>query len=100
MKRVAAALMLATAIAVALTAAQAQTSGPRIEITFARAARSEAVTGMVYVAIARENTRTPIEQASPTGTPLFSTPVDAVGPGTPIVIDGDRRGHPIKSLRD
>ena len=45
---------------------------PRIEISFAKAVRGEAVTGMVYVAISRTNDRTPIQQANTTGVPLFS----------------------------
>jgi hypothetical protein len=33
---------------------------------------------MVYVAISRDNQRTPIDQAGPTGAPLFSTFVEAL----------------------
>ena len=56
-----------------MAAAQsAREAGPRVEITFSAGARAEPVTGMVYVAISRDNQRTPIEQASPTGAPLFS----------------------------
>ena len=50
--------------------------GPRIEITIAEDARAEATTGMVYVAISRDNKRTPIDQAAPTGAPLFSIAID------------------------
>ena len=38
-------------------------------------------TGMVYVAIGRDNQRTPIEQAGPTGAPLFSKYVEQLAPG-------------------
>ena len=51
---------------------QSSTAGPRIEISFTAAARDQPVTGMVYVAISRDNSRPPIEQTSPTGVPLFS----------------------------
>src|SRR5580765_192786 len=64
-------------------------SGPRIEIAFSKEARAEAVTGMVYVAISRDNQRSPIEQASPTGVPLFSRFVEGLAPGTPAAITGD-----------
>src|SRR5262245_21729365 len=93
-------LALVLIIAFAVTRAGAQHSSPRIEISFASAARTEAVTGMVYVAIANDNRRTPIEQSSPTGTPLFSTYVQGLTPGTPAVVDASRRGHPVRSLRD
>jgi hypothetical protein len=75
-------------------------SSPRIEISFSRGARSEAVTGMVYVAISRDAQRPPIEQAGPTGSPLFSQFVEALAPGTSAIIGADNRGHPVKSLRD
>ncbi len=76
------------------------TAGPRIEVSFAKDVRGEAVTGMVYVAVSRENQRPPIEQASPTGVPLFSHYVDALAPGAPAAITAEDRGHPLRSLRD
>ena len=98
---------LLVAAAVAGTAAgldsrqpKAVSSGPRIEIRFARNARGEPVTGLVYVAIARDARRTPIEQASPTGTPLFSHFVDALAPDATAAIDASDVGHPVASLRD
>jgi hypothetical protein len=77
-----------------------QPPGPRVEISFAREARSGPVTGMVYVALSRDNQRTPIEQASPTGAPLFSAYVEALAPGATVTIGGDHPGHPVSSLRD
>src|SRR3954447_16254428 len=74
--------------------------GPRIEITIAPEARAEATTGMVYVAISRDNKRTPIEQASPTGVPLFSVAIDALRAGTPVVITPAEHRHPVASLKD
>ena len=73
---------------------------PHIEISFASAARGEPVTGMVYVAVSRDNQRTPIEQASPTGVPLFSKYVEGLTPGAAAAITPDDRGHPLRSLRD
>jgi enterochelin esterase-like enzyme len=75
-------------------------AGPRVEISFTKEARAEAVTGMVYVAVSRENQRTPIEQASPTGAPLFSRYVEGLAPGATAVITADDRGAPLRSLRD
>lgn len=87
-------------LAIAQAAREQATTGPRIEVTFARTARSEPVTGVVYVAISRDNRATPIQQTGATGTPLFSRNVESVPPGTPVVLDAADRGHPIASLRD
>ena len=81
-------------------APQAAASGPRIEISFAAEARAEAVTGMVYVAISRDNQRPPIEQTAPTGVPLFSKFVEGLAPGAVAAIGPADRGHPLASLRD
>ena len=55
---------------------------------------------MIYVAVSRDNKRTPIEQASPTGAPLFSLPIDGLQSGAPVAITAAERGHPLASLRD
>ena len=81
-------------------APQPAATGPRIEISFAPEARAEAVTGMVYVAISRDNREPPIEQASPGGAPLFSKFVDGLAPGAVAAIGPGDRGHPVVSLRD
>jgi len=98
------ALVLAIVTAVALerlvAAEQARADGPRVEIVFSKDARSEPVTGMVYVAISRDNARSPIEQTSPTGVPLFSRYVEGLGPGSAATITSEDRGHPLQSLRD
>src|SRR6188768_4044159 len=78
----------------------AQPTGPRIVITFPASARSEAVTGRVYVAISRTNDRTPIQQADTNGVPLFAVNVESLAPGTAAVIDSTTLGYPTKSLTD
>jgi hypothetical protein len=99
--RLAIAAGLALGIAgAALTAGQSAGAGPRFEISFSAAARGEAVTGRVYVAISRTNDRQPIQQADSTGSPLFGRNVDALKPGATAVIDADDLGHPVASLRD
>jgi len=89
------------AIGVAAGAAQ-RSEGVRFEISFATAARSEPVTGRVYVAISRDGSpqRSLIQQASPTGVPLFSKAVDDLRPGQTVIVDENDFGHPIQSLRD
>ena len=79
---------------------QSSTAGPRIEVSFTAAARDQPVTGMVYVAIARDNSRTPIEQSGPTGVPLFSRYVEALAAGSHATIGAADRGYPVPSLRD
>lgn len=79
---------------------QAVRGGPRIEISFAPNARAEPATGMMYVALSRDNRRAPIEQAGPTGTPLFSHEIEAVPADTAVTIDAADPGHPVASLRD
>jgi hypothetical protein len=74
--------------------------GPRVQISFASAARSEPVTGMVYLAISRDNRTTPIQQTDPEGVPLFSKYVEQLKPGASVTIGAAERGHPIASLKD
>jgi len=92
--------LVAINVDVAGRAQARSTDGPRVEIAFAAGARSEPVTGMVYLAFSRDNKRTPIDQTGPTESPLFSTYVEALGPGRPAVIDSRAVGHPVASLRD
>jgi hypothetical protein len=89
-----------TCAAVSVAAQAPRGASIRVEITVSSAAGAEPVTGMVYLAISRDNQRTPIEQASPTGAPLFSKYVENLAPGTPATITADNRGHPLRSLRD
>jgi hypothetical protein len=96
----AAGLLAAVAATIVGGVSLAQTAAPRIEITIAPDVRAEATTGMVYVAFSRDNKRTPIEQAGPTGAPLFSLAVDSLQSGTPVYITAAERGHPVASLRD
>jgi hypothetical protein len=74
--------------------------GVQVEISFPSAARTEPVTGMVYLAISRDKEKPPIDQVDPTGAPLFSRYVEQLQPGTHTVISAEDRGHPIVSLRD
>jgi hypothetical protein len=98
--RLAGAAGIALACAAAGSVLAQPASGPRIEITIARTARPEPTSGMVYVAISRDNKRTPIEQASPSGAPLFSKYVEGLQAGAPVSITGVERGHPVASLDD
>ncbi len=109
LRRVVAALLFAGAIGSTLAVAertqalerpQRGPSGPRVEISFAGATRAGAVTGMVYLAISRDNRTPPIQQTDPTGVPLFSKYVEQLQPGTAVTFTLEDRGHPVASLRD
>ena len=79
---------------------QPATGGPRVEISFSAAAHAEPVTGMVYLAISRDNQNAPVQQADPEGVPLFSKFVEQLKPGATVTIGAQDRGHPVASLRD
>src|SRR5678815_1943950 len=76
------------------------TLAPSFEIRFSPDARKDAVTGRVYVALSKTNTRPPIDQTSVTGVPLFGVNVENLMPGQPVVIDATMFGFPVQSLRD
>ncbi|HTM25263.1 MAG TPA: alpha/beta hydrolase-fold protein [Vicinamibacterales bacterium] len=82
------------------SAAQPASRGLRVEIAFTAAAHASPVTGMVYLAISRENQPSPIQQSDTTGAPLFSHYVEQLKPETSIAITAADRGHPVASLRD
>jgi hypothetical protein len=94
-----AALAVVCAIAAAPRGAQ-PLDGPRVEISFPASAHHEPVTGMVYLAISRDNQQTPIEETSPTGVPLFSHYVENLAPGAAVALTASDRGYPVSSLRD
>ena len=73
LQRFAGPVVIAVTLTAAVVSMQARQppKSPRIEVAFTSQARAEPVTGMVYVAVSRDNQRTPIEQAGPTGVPLF-----------------------------
>jgi putative esterase len=93
-------IALASVVAHLQASPQSRADAPRIEVLFSKDARAEPVTGMVYVAISRDNRRTPIEETSPTGVPLFSRFVETLAPDSATAITTDDRGHPLRSLRD
>ena len=92
------AIALCTVVALSPAAAQ----GPRFEISFARSAHADPITGRVYVAISRvaDSANTPIRQTGETGVPLFGVNVDNLAPNTSATIDAAAFGHPVRSLRD
>jgi len=94
------AVVIALLVARVMASEQARSEGPRIDVLFSKDARAEAVTGMIYVAISRDNRRPPIDQTSPTGVPLFSRFVEGLAPDAVTTLTADDRGHPLRSLRD
>lgn len=84
----------------AILSAGARAAGPSFEVRLSPDARNEPVTGRVYVALSKTNTRSPIDQTSPTGVPLFAVNVENLAPGQPVTIDATTFGFPVQSLRD
>ena len=85
----------------------AEPAGMRVRISFPASVRGEAVTGRVYVALNRLDAPAtgrggggPIQQAGPTGAPLFGLNVENLKPGSIAEIDGTVFGHPVASLND
>ena len=79
---------------------EAPPRGPRFEITVPPTVRGEAVTGRVYVMVARDNDREPRLQIGRTGTPFFGRDVEMLPPGRAAVLDVTDLGTPVASLKD
>jgi hypothetical protein len=94
------AFVIIAAIASRGVSTQTRVAGPQFEISFTEQARGEAITGMVYVALSRDNKTTPIQQADTTGAPLFSKYVEQLKPRAVAVIGVQERGYPVPSLKD
>jgi hypothetical protein len=100
-RRLAFAALVALVCAPVLEVTADQAAQPVFTVTFAASARPEAVTGRVYVAISRVNApQTPIRQAGPTGSPLFSVPVDQLAPGAEVRFGPAVEGHPVATMAD
>lgn len=97
-------LLLAALLPVAASVhapASAQRPPPtRFEISVPRNVRGEAVTGRVYVMIARSGDREPRLQIGRTGQPFFGRDVTGLAPGESAIIDETDLGWPPESLRD
>jgi enterochelin esterase-like enzyme len=83
-----------------LLGAPPERKGPRFEIRFSELARADALTGRVYLILARDGSRPPVDQVGPTGVPLYGKNVEALKAGEPVAIDGSVLGHPIASVDD
>lgn len=79
---------------------EAPPRGPRFEVTVPPTVRGDAVTGRVYVMVARDNDREPRLQIGRTGTPFFGRDVEMLPPGRAAVLDVTDLGTPVASLKD
>jgi len=77
-----------------------QASEVRFEISFPASARSEPVTGRVYIMISRQGEPEPRFQIGRTGVPLFGRDVESLQPGATAVIDDTDLGAPLESLEE
>jgi hypothetical protein len=110
MKRLASVVTFVLLVALAGASAFAAPKPPkgvRVRITFPAAAHAGPITGRVYVAISRTDAPAtgrggggPIQQAGPTGSPLFGVNVENLKPGAAAEVDATAFGHPVVSLND
>ena len=107
MKQIASIVAPFLALLLIVPSAAAEPAGMRVRISFPAAVRAEAVTGRVYVALNRLDAPAtgrggggPVQQAGPTGAPLFGLNVESLKPGAVAEIDGTVFGHPVASLDD
>lgn len=93
---------VACALAVAAAPLGAQARGSRFAIPFPAAAHQAAITGRVFLFLARQSTPEPRFQGGALGAdgPFFGADVQALSPGAPVRIDAATPGFPIASLRD
>jgi len=90
-----------------LSTAGTTQAGLVFSVSFAGSARSERLTGRVYIAISHEeagrgrgNARGPIWQAGETGVPLFGRNVDDLRPDRPIGFDDEVYGYPLAAFEE
>jgi hypothetical protein len=95
-----AAVLVTLCLGVATPAASQTPSDTRFEIVVPEALRPDALTGRVYVMIARTDSREPRLQIGRTGEPFFGRDVEGLGPGQSAVIDGTDLGWPVEKLAD
>lgn len=103
MRRLLCGFLIATGLAgglVAQTRDAAPGRGLRVEVSVPASVRKEAITGRVYVMIAKTNDREPRLQIGRTGTPFFGRDVDMLPPGRAAILDQTDLGTPVASLKD
>jgi hypothetical protein len=77
--------------------AQSETT---FEITVPASAHADAITGRVYVMIARADNREPRLQIGRTGEPFFGRDIEQLQPGDIATIDASDLGWPVTSSKD
>lgn len=92
---------LTTAFSLLLCLAPAALAEAKFEISFPASAHAGAITGRVFVAIAKSGSTEPIQQiGSWTGqTAFFGADVNQLPPGRASVIDSGVLGYPANSLK-
>ncbi len=79
---------------------QLRQTGLRFEIRLDPAVQEGNFTGRVYLALSRTESPSPIQQAGPTGAPLFGVNVEGLQTGQAAIIDEAVMGHPLQSLHN
>jgi hypothetical protein len=69
-------------------------------ISFSEEARSEPLTGRVYIMLSKDEKREPRMQVRRRGVPFWGQNVSALNPEEAGIIDADSFGFPLRSIRD
>jgi len=70
------------------------------EISFPESIHPDPITGRVYVMVAENMIREPRFQIGASGVPFFGKDIKKLTPGTPVTINKDDFGYPLKSLSE
>ena len=83
-------------------AAPARPAEPRFEISFAAPGHDGALTGRIFVAVAKAESPEPIQQIGsyPGKIPFFGIDVEQLPPGRAAIVDSRAPGYPANSLKD
>jgi hypothetical protein len=98
-------LVCAAALLVAASTGVAKgtrSGAPKFEVSFPASAHAGAITGRVFVVIAKEDKPEPRLQAGGWGdtAPMFAVDVSAIAPSQAAVVDSGSLGYPLRTLHD
>lgn len=92
-------LMTLGLVLAAPPAAAQHPRGATFDVVISPGLRREAVTGRVFVVLARDSAPEPRLQAGGViSVPFFGKDVEALRPGSPVVVDRSALGYPLRSL--
>jgi hypothetical protein len=93
-------VLLAWGLLAAASTVSAQSRGVQFQISFPSSAHADAITGRVFVMIAKTGDPEPRFQIGRAGVPFYGRDIAKLSPGESAVIDASDLGSPIESLND